>query len=235
MNKFLVVGIVAAALLSAPALAGPPPAPFNWSGFYVGVNGGGMDFKTKDGEFTNSPNSFWNTDRKEVGIGGIHGGFQGQWGNLVVGIEGAWDGVLGQGFSTHPGTVAAGTPCGYGFGDELCAARINDILQIGPRVGFAMGQWMIYGTGGYARAEVESRGIFISNGNAFDIVSRHQNGWYWGGGFEWLVMNGFVIGIEYKHFDFKLAQFNVFFNGTNDSHNFKTEADAVLLRLTIKQ
>jgi outer membrane immunogenic protein len=40
MKKLLIAGVAAAAFYSAPALAGPPPSVFNWSGFYLGGNGG---------------------------------------------------------------------------------------------------------------------------------------------------------------------------------------------------
>jgi outer membrane immunogenic protein len=226
MKKLLVAGIAAAALLSAPALAGPPPSVFNWSGFYVGVNGGGMNFSTS-GSFHFVANEFV-TGRKEIGLGGIHGGFQAQWGNLVVGIEGAWDATLGNGFSKSLGTntpsICPASP------PIVCQARINDILTVGPRVGFAMGQWIVYGTGGYARAEIES-GLtppVTANGN------NHHNGWYAGGGLEFFVMNGFVVGVEYKHYDFSSAYHNDVFAAVL-SRDLSAKADAVLLRLTIKQ
>jgi outer membrane immunogenic protein len=225
MKKFLVAAIAAASFLSAPALAAPP-SPFNWSGFYVGVNGGGMDFSTR-GSFHFVPADEFITGRKEIGLGGIHGGFQAQWGNLVVGIEGAWDAMLGNGFSQSLGTNTT-VNCPASPPIE-CRARINDILQVGPRVGFAMGQWLVYGTGGYARAEIES-GLtppVTASG------SNHHDGWYAGGGLEFFVMNGFVVGVEYKHYDFSSAFHNDIF-GSVISRDLSAKADAVLLRLTIK-
>lgn len=40
MKKSLIAGIATAALCSAPAMAAPPAGIFNWSGFYIGGNGG---------------------------------------------------------------------------------------------------------------------------------------------------------------------------------------------------
>ena len=232
MKKLLVAGIAAAALYSAPALAGPPPAAFNWSGFYIGGNGGGMDFTTQ-GNNISVPGLFFQTNRKEVGIGGIHGGYQGQWGNLVVGIEGAWEGMLGDKYGSRPGDLLAGTPCSLTAGFQ-CQARINDILSVGPRVGFAMGQWMVYGTGGYARAMVESRRINPA-GAAFNDESGHNDGSYYGGGLEMFVANGFTVGAEYKHFDFKRTVPGFIGTPGGDVEALKAKADTVLLRLTIKQ
>jgi outer membrane immunogenic protein len=230
MKKLLVAGIAAAAFCGAPAIAAPPAAPmFNWSGFYIGVNGGGMDFTT-NGALVVAPTSSWRTDSHSTGFAGLHGGFQGQWGNLVVGVEGAWDAAFGSSFGSRDGALG-GAPCNAtpGF---ACQARINDILQVGPRIGFAMNQWMVYGTAGYARAEVESRFFVTPTGNPLGLQpSTHHDGWYYGGGLEILVTNNFIIGVEYKHYDFKSA---VQFDTGGGSVNLKANADAVLLRLTIK-
>ncbi len=242
MKKILIAGIVAAALISAPALAadypvkgGPAPVdPFNWSGFYIGVNGGGMDQKST-GPFLvpAAPGNSFNTPRKEVGIAGLHGGFQGQWGNFVLGIEGAWSGVLGDQFSSGNG-VGNAPPIGCNAGTVFaCQNRITDILSVGPRVGFAMGQWMIYGTGGYARAGDETRALTIATNTVFagTDFTHHHDGWYWGGGLEWLLLRNFSVGVDYKHYDFKTVLSDASVNG----RFVKPEADALVLRLTIKQ
>ncbi len=229
----LVIAACAGVSISSAAIAQPMSVADRyrgeWSGFYVGVNGGGMDFTTRGNFAPNFPQSSWMTDRKETGIGGLHGGFQSQWGNFIVGIEGAWDAAFGSGYGSTPG-VSAGN-CDLGP-SQACQARINDIIQVGPRVGFAMNQWMVYGTAGYARAEIDSN--LIDTGHVFSRSSAHHDGWYAGGGIEMLVSHGFVIGVEYKHFDFRSTEQSV--PGTpQDSRKIKADADAVLLRLTIKQ
>jgi outer membrane immunogenic protein len=229
----LVIAACTGVLISSAAVAQPSVAARyvgEFSGFYVGVNGGGMDFTTS-GYNVLVPTIPWGTDRQSTGIGGIHGGYQVQWGNFVLGVEGAWDAAFGSSFGSRAGALV-GNPCDAGLGFE-CQARINDILQVGPRVGFAMGNWMIYGTGGYARAEIESRYLVIPTGLPLGLQpSIHHDGWYYGGGLEMLATNNFVIGVEYKHFDFKSA---VQVDTGGDSINLKAKADAVLLRLTIKQ
>src|SRR5947209_19380723 len=65
----------------APAPAYVPPPIFSWTGFYVGVNGGGVfgDF-TKGGKSTfGSPTG---------GLVGGQAGYNQQFGQIVVGVEG---------------------------------------------------------------------------------------------------------------------------------------------------
>jgi outer membrane immunogenic protein len=230
MKKLLVAGIAAAALYSAPALAQPAPSVFNWTGAYIGVNGGGMDFTTKGDFAPFSTIETWSTKRKETGIIGLHGGFQGQWGNFVAGIEGGWDALPGAKYGSGPGTGMAGVGCSFATTEE-CQARINDILSVGPRVGFAMNQFMVYGTGGFARAMIDTRAVFSASGTVLSSTSNHQNGWYVGGGAEMVVINGFVVGVEFRHFDFSEKQ-QIDMVAPGFDRRIKANADAVLLRLT---
>src|SRR5262249_44154723 len=149
-----------AALLAGHAVAADmpvkaPAAPvveYNWSGLYVGVNGGVLTFTT-NGNFPNHPNNppfRWHTDRDTVGLGGVHGGYQYQWGHFVAGVEAAYDGVIDSSFAQSPGLNGATAPCGYGT-NVFCQARIRSIFTVGPRLGYAVNQVLLYGTGGYAR------------------------------------------------------------------------------------
>jgi outer membrane immunogenic protein len=236
MKRLLVAGIAAAAFLSAPALAGPSSAPFNWSGFYVGVNGGGMSFTT-DGNFPNGLAS-WHTNHKEVAIGGLHGGFQMQSGSFVYGIEGGWTAVLNDSYATTAGVNVGGAgpfaPCGV-LTTNSCQARVNDILSVGPRAGFASGNWLFYATGGYARAAIETAFLFNAGGNSFGQTLVHHDGWYAGGGIDVMTTSNFVVGLEYKHYDFSAAAHDCpNCGGPGNFINANAKVDAVTLRLTIK-
>ncbi len=67
-------------------------------------------------------------------------GIQHQFGNIVLGVEG----TLTTAFrDSHASTDCPNTLL-------TCAARFDDVLTVGPRIGWAMGKWMPYITGGYA-------------------------------------------------------------------------------------
>jgi outer membrane immunogenic protein len=206
-------------------------SPFNWSGFYVGVNGGGMGFNTNGTFAPNNPDFGWHTDGKQVGVGGIHGGFQVQSGQLVFGIEGAWDAAFNSPFGSTVGGGLGGS-CGFGSPDS-CQARINDILQVGPRVGLAVNNWMVYGTGGFARAMIDTRGFDPVANTGFFAASNHQNGWYVGGGMDLKIGNGLVVGIEYKHFDFNSA-IQMVPGAPADDRTVKASSNALLIHVSVQ-
>src|SRR5262249_16435572 len=100
-------------------------------------------------------------------------------------------------------------------------ARLNDILTIGGRAGWAAGHWMPYVTGGYADARFAFRtdnaaGTLIEQGS-----TRHP-GWYIGGGGEWAVSPGWTAGLEYRHYEFDDRTF-VPFNAAGVANPFNTQ------------
>ncbi len=72
----------------------PPPAPiYDWSGFYIGVAGGGA-WQRVDGSFVNPPPATWSTNPSTAVVTGFVG-VQGQFGpGIVLGIEGDFHGLL---------------------------------------------------------------------------------------------------------------------------------------------
>jgi outer membrane immunogenic protein len=236
MKKLLVAGIAAAALYGAPALAAdypmkaaPAPAVFNWSGFYIGVNGGG-EWNTTDGIFIDFPGVTWHTDRKTAGTAGLHGGVQGQWGNFVAGVEGGFNAMFG-GFGSGVG-AGPSAPCGYT--GVNCQARTNDILTAGGRVGWAWDRVLFYGSGGYARALIETRGLFTVSGAVIDDASAHHDGWYGGAGIEYALLNNLTFGVDWKHFGFSSQNHITHSPCCGDQINISAKGDAVTARLTIK-
>jgi outer membrane immunogenic protein len=229
MNKLLFAGIAAAAFVSAPALAGPPPSGvFNWSGFYIGVNGGELSSKTK-GLNTNFPVDGFMPGSVSVGTAGLHGGFQGQWGSIVAGVEGGFNAALSDKFGSTPPSVGS-TPCFYV--SHNCDGRTNDLLTVGGRLGWALNNLLFYGSGGYAYGAIEVRGSPLPGFVTVDDSTDHHSGWYGGAGIEYALMNNLTIGVDWKHFE---LGHKVHFNPNGGDHlDVNTKGDAVTARLTIK-
>ncbi len=159
-----------------PAKAAPYIAPaYNWTGFYAGINGGGgfgrSDFSAP------FPTGSFNTS------GGLAGGTLGynwQMNQLVFGLEGDID------WSNIKGSAAcAGTSCEV-RNDWLGTAR--------GRLGYAIGRFMPYVTGGAAFGNIKST---VAGGSTNDS----KTGWTLGGGVEYGLAGPWSIKAEYLYVD----------------------------------
>ena len=146
---------------SADLSTRPVPAPvvaqvYNWTGFYVGANGG-YGWGSQD-PMTPFSNRF---DRTSFSTsGGMFGGTVGaqiQQGYVVLGLEGDvdWANVKGNGISTP--TIA-------GLAQPITLNVASNISAMGTaraRVGVAVNNWLFYGTGGAAFVKSSSNGTSI--------------------------------------------------------------------------
>ena len=191
MRLILAAGAAVAAVLGAAAanaadLPRPVPAPmvtkappyieqtFNWTGFYVGVNGGGG----------------WGHSRTDLSggfstSGGVAGGtigYNAQYGSWVFGFEGDidWSDVSGS-------TSAAGCPG--------CSVQNNWLSTARGRVGYAFGRWLPYVTGGLAVGDVQA------SAPGFPGATNTQVGWAAGAGVEYALSNNWSAKLEYLHVD----------------------------------
>lgn len=174
--------------------------PTNWSGFYFGV-GSGYSWSNIDVSGPAAPVGIGiSSDHSEAFVS-LHGGVQHQFGAVVLGIEGGWLSTLrdrdGSGERCDSVVPALTNPM-IAPGD-FCSARLQDILTIGGRLGWAAGHWMPYVTGGYANAGYD---FAVRTPNLVESAHTRLNGWYIGGGVEWAVSPGWTVGVEYKHYEF---------------------------------
>jgi outer membrane immunogenic protein len=195
MRSILAAGVAAAVLgataANAADLPRPVPAPmvtkaapyieqtFNWSGFYIGVNGGGGW-----GHAWSDLSSGFNVS------GGVVGGTVGyntQYGNWVFGLEGDidWSDVGAT-------TAAAGCPG--------CSVQNNWLSTVRGRVGYSFGRWLPYVTGGLAMGDVQA------TAPGFSGQTNTQVGWTAGLGIEYALSNQWSAKLEYLHVD--LGRFN---------------------------
>ena len=172
-------------------MAAPAPLP-TWTGFYIGLQGGG-GWGRSDETFFNAPNGFGfaGTQRYDIN-GGFAGGVIGynwQVDNIVFGLEGDyhWADINGR-----SGVITAGLGDSYftklrGFGD------------IKGRLGWAAGPALFFVSGGAAVGDLQHR----YDNPAFSTI---QNDWRWGwtigAGAEYMFAPNLSAKVEYNYLDF---------------------------------
>ena len=171
----------------APRGRAAAPMQTSWSGFYFGV-GSGYQWSSLDLSTNIAAGSL--DVSHDSGFVSAFLGVQHQLGLVVVGVEGGWKSTLRDDFGTEP--------C---FGTFDCGSRLNDILTIGGRIGWAAGHWMPYLTGGYATARFDHEARVAATGALAASASTRSDGWYLGGGFDWTVSPGWTVGLEYRHYE----------------------------------
>ena len=209
MTKNIILGAVAVlALSSTTALAADMPlkavAPvviYDWTGFYLGIAGGGSlgGSNHVDPAGVNLTADGFNVK------GGLIGGTLGynwQMSNLVLGFEGdlSWVGEYGSHDDNGVSLVADPTAQSFTKENWLGTARV--------RAGYAMNNVLLYGTGGYAAAGVEA-GIKNNLSGAFiTSATSTRSGWTAGAGLEWGFAPGWSAKFEWLYMKFEDKGFN---------------------------
>jgi outer membrane immunogenic protein len=168
-------GAVAADLSLAPLYKAPPPTPaFDWSGFYLGVNGGG-----------GWGHSWWSGQGAGVGLsGGQVGGTVGynyQVGKVVFGAEGDLDWTRFDGTSNS-------TQC------PGCSTNDSWLSTVRGRIGYSFDRVMPYVTGGLAVGDINAAAP-TGTGSAANA------GWALGAGFEVALPGNWSAKAEYLRVD----------------------------------
>jgi outer membrane immunogenic protein len=156
----LATTIVSANAADLPMKAAPAPVVaqlYNWTGLYVGVNGGwGWGQQDPLAPFSNRfDRTSFNTS------GGMVGGTFGaqiQQGYVVLGLEGDldWANVKGNGIST-PTILGVPQAITLNVGSNISAIGTARI-----RAGVAMNNWLFYATGGAAFVNSSANGTSIA-------------------------------------------------------------------------
>jgi outer membrane immunogenic protein len=207
MRKLTIVVAASTVIFAAPALAAdlrmPVKAPvpyvppvFNWTGCYIGVQGGGAWGRSRHINQVAGVNTNI-TDPYDVDgfLVGPTVGCNFQTGGFVFGIEGdwSWSSKEGEGRGIPPFSTLA-----------VSQTRENWLATIRGRLGWAFDRWMIYATGGGAFADIEARVVPDAIlGIAPISESQTRAGWTVGGGFEWAFAPNWSAKIEYLHVEFE--------------------------------
>jgi outer membrane immunogenic protein len=150
-------------------------APYNWTGLYVGINGGG-GFGTSD--VATVPSGSFNTSGGLVG-GTI--GYNWQMGQTVFGLEGDidWTNLRGSG-------ACAGT---------ICETRNSWLSTARGRIGYAFDRFLPFVTGGAAFGDIQN------NITGVGTATETKAGWTLGGGVEAAIAGPWTAKIEYLYAD----------------------------------
>jgi len=225
MKKLLLASVISVSCWSPFALAGDlglAPASYDWSGGYVGVNAGAAvnssEFSSNysyagqgdpdaatlslidDLDFSSSPDDVWFT-------AGILAGYNWQMGGFVLGVEGDFnylgmDGKISNDVSDVMSQVL--TPANTTATDRI-DYNANWFGTVRGRLGYAMSNILVYGTGGLAYGKLDvSQQLSAVNGTESAVWSGQTDGWNlgWtlGGGIEYAV-DRWVLGAEYLYVD----------------------------------
>jgi len=160
-----------------------------WRGFYAGLNGG-YAWQSANGTF-NSATGLSGIDLNG-GIVGGQLGYNWQSNQFLFGIEGDAS-TLAEGGSTivaNPGTPGAAS----------LSADMKYLASVRARLGWAINNWLLYGTIGWGFGEFKFKEEAPSI--PFDGKIRvNDNGLVYGGGVEWLVAYGVSLRAEYLRYD----------------------------------
>jgi outer membrane immunogenic protein len=176
-------GSAAAADLSRPAPQQYYKAPvaqlaYSWTGFYLGINGGGGFGR-----------SAWDTTGGFNTSGGLVGGTAGynyQVGQAVFGVEGDID------WADISGTTNNG--CAFG-----CRTKDDWLSTVRGRIGYAADRFMPFITGGGAFGDIKANTLGFSGSDT-------RAGWTIGGGLEFALAQNWTAKAEYLYVD--LGKFN---------------------------
>jgi outer membrane immunogenic protein len=178
--------------VKAPVVRAPASVIYNWTGCYIGAQVGGLWGKTRH-DITPTVAAYeLDVDFSGVTAGG-HAGCNYQVQQFVFGVEG-----------------------------DLSWANADDQTQIVPfnqfyrttfdwyatirgRAGFAFDRWHIYGTGGFAFADINISWSGQPGNFLYTTASKH--GWVAGGGIEHAFAPNWIGRIEYLYHRFEEGSF----------------------------
>ena len=230
MKKFIFALVAIAATTSAafasdlaakaPAFKAPVATAYNWTGWYVGVNGGGDWANSNITEtdiaplVVNIPAAQRQFSMRHSGVmGGLQGGYNWQFApNWMAGVE------ADIAFSNDRGNTTSGFLFGGAFpGNFMADTRTDWLATTRARIGFLPAERvLVYATGGAAFGHVKTNGSINNNFGAPLVLgavpvcqnnsvcyqgseSKTAAGWTLGGGLEYAVWNNVTAKLEYLY------------------------------------
>jgi outer membrane immunogenic protein len=210
---FGVTSALAADLAARPYTKAPPPvvsAVYNWTGFYVGLNAGGVFSRSS---FDMTASNFFGGSAPLIGAdgttrlnrtgftGGGQAGYNWQSGAFVFGLEADINYTDVRASASVTRGAAPGLPLGYTVFES---AKSDWLFTLRPRAGVTSGNALFYVTGGLAVADYK-----FTQGNFFpdcpcgvtSTLSKTKAGWTVGAGIEYAIDSAWSVKGEYLYVD----------------------------------
>lgn len=185
----------------------------DWTGPYIGANLGGH-FGHDDISTTTTAGNFATpafgpaldaatpVSLKNSGVlGGIQIGYNWQSGRAVLGLEADANWLGGSASRNVTFGPLGGTAAGTFITNS---SRISFLSTLRPRLGWAFGHSLVYGTAGLAIGSIKTRDTLGFPANFYDDTSSTDTraGWTVGGGAEVAIASNWTAKIEYLYVDF---------------------------------
>jgi outer membrane immunogenic protein len=203
--------ILAPAVVSAADLAVKAPAPvaavYDWTGFYLGVSGGGS-LGTSDHIDPISGQSFTGGYNIKGGLVGGTLGYNWQVSSFVVGLEGDVSWVHEFGTILDQGPASAFITQGLLFPPWASSTTEKWMATARGRVGYAVNNLLFYATGGYAAAGADANVRDATTNAVLASMSSTRSGWTAGGGLEWGFAPNWSAKFEIMYMKFNTVLFN---------------------------
>jgi outer membrane immunogenic protein len=183
-----------AADLDVPRVQPPPVALFSWTNFYFGVNAG-YAWSRAQSELRGAVVSSASDSLSGV-AGGVQAGFNYQFGQFVVGLEGDYQ-------YTNQKISKTGF---IGIDPTNETDQLKPFVTARARIGVAIDRWLIYATGGAAHVALEVRHV-LPDGSV-TIAGWGKWGWVVGAGVEVAPYDQISLRLEYLYLDSGKLTFN---------------------------
>jgi outer membrane immunogenic protein len=230
MRKSAIAIVAVLVVFCRPSYGGPqpsyskeaaPPVPVSWTGFYLGVSGGYTRGQvepelTLGGAFNQLPplkSGIESRGSEDFDFdGGQAGGVIGynyQFGNCVIGLEGAGS-YLWARDSTESGAfvLASGVPPL----DVRTSFKTHYLLTVAPRIGYAFGPILPYLTGGLAVGDLEFsqsiRDLADPASRLTGSTRQDKLGWMIGAGLQYAITGHWSARLQYQYVDLGSAGFD---------------------------
>jgi outer membrane immunogenic protein len=230
---------VSAADMPMKAPAAPAAPPYQWTGCYVGLNGGGGASGTNvttavgaggylagldPGEVSNDGTGSVNTANV---LGGGQAGCNWQTGTIVVGLEGDFDYFHSNSNFFNDTNTLPTSGNTFVIGQSLTT---NYLATVRPRIGVAADRNFGYLTGGAAFTDARYTESYVDSGGGSGAAtaSKFLTGWTAGAGWEYAWTDHVTLKFEYLYAAFSSTSATGVIAGPGGSNPLHGSSDLVI-------